>query len=73
MLSAAVPTYKMDLIRLDRYIGTYMITVMASEILTFLFVIYFMYKEGKAIKALGKQYIKVRRLMEIFFSWLTVE
>lgn len=60
--TAVVPVYKMKIIRLDRYIGTYMITVMVSEILTFLFVIFFIYKECKSFKALGKKYFKVWNL-----------
>ena len=52
----------MNMIILDRYIGTYMLTVLISEILTFLYVFYFMYKEIKAIKALGKKYFKVCKL-----------
>ena len=49
----------MDLIRLDRYIGSFMITVMVAEILTFLFIGYFIYREAKIFKAQGKKYFKV--------------
>jgi len=54
-----LPTYKMNLIRFDRYIGSFMITVMVSELLTFVYVIWFIYKEVKTFKAIGyKKYFK---------------
>jgi len=55
---AVVPVYKMNLIRLDRYIGSYMITVMVSEILTFLYIIYFFYREIKTFRASKGKYFK---------------
>ena len=59
VFTAVIPVYKMNLIRLDRYIGSFMITVMVSEILTFLYIVYFIYTEAKSFKALGKKYFKV--------------
>lgn len=59
---AVIPVYKMNLIKLDRYIGSYMITVMVAELLTFLYVFYFMYCEIKEFKKLGKKYFKVTNL-----------
>lgn len=59
-ITAILPTYKMNLIRFDRYIGSFMITVMVSELLTFVYVIWFIYKEVKTFKAIGyKKYFKV--------------
>lgn len=54
-----VPVYKMNLIKLDRYIGTFMLTVMVSEILTFIYIIYYIVKEIRTFKTLGRKYFKV--------------
>ena len=49
----------MNLIKLDRYIGTFMLTVMVSEILTFIYIIYYIVKEIRTFKTLGRKYFKV--------------
>lgn len=59
IIVAVIPVYKMDLIRLDRYIGSFMITVMVSEILTFIYIIYYIYREVKVFKVQGKKYFNV--------------
>ena len=45
-----------------------MITVMVSEILTFLYIVYFIYTEAKSFKALGKKYFKVK-IYGIYLIW----
>lgn len=53
-----LPVYKMTLIRLDRYNGTFTIVFLVSEILSLFYFIYYIYTECKAFKALGKKYFK---------------
>ena len=51
--------FKFHVMRLDRYVGPFMFVVMGGEILTLIFIIYFLVKEFRKLRKLGKAYFKV--------------
>ncbi|XP_013386006.1 uncharacterized protein LOC106155635 isoform X2 [Lingula anatina] len=54
----AWPFYKVQILRLDRYYGTYMFVVMACELITIIFIIYFLVREIRLIKQERREYFK---------------
>ncbi|XP_070579640.1 polycystin-1-like [Ptychodera flava] len=54
----ALPHIKFQTITVDRYSGPWMYIVMAGEAAFALFLLFFMYREGKSLKALKKKYFK---------------
>lgn len=51
--------FKFHVMRLDRYVGPFMFVVLGSEVLTLIFIIYFIVREVKKFRKQGKIYFKV--------------
>lgn len=64
-LPAAQPYPKLYIFRLGRYGGAFSYVVMASELVTIAFLIYFTVVETRKITKSGKQYFKVYRCCKI--------
>ena len=59
-MPAIEPYYKVAIFRLDRYVGSAALTTMVAEILTTVFFIFYLVREIKMIKRIGKkEYLKV--------------
>lgn len=56
---AVLPSYKVQIFRLDRYVGSQALTVMVAEILTTMYFIFYLVREIKAIRKQKKEYLKV--------------
>ncbi len=57
--SAGLPIFKFHVMRLNRYVGSFMFLVLAAEIFTVIFIIYFWVREIKKMKKQKKDYLKV--------------
>lgn len=62
----AIPYGQFSVSRLYNYIGSYSNFLLALEVVVILFMIYFMYREGKKVYKQGKRYFKG------FWNWLEV-
>lgn len=54
----AVPFPRFHIFRLDRYVGTFMYVVMASELLTVAFIVFFIFREAKKMMTERSGYFK---------------
>ena len=60
--------FKFHVMRLDRYVGAFMFVVLTAEILTLIFIIYFIVQEVKKFRKFGKEYFKVCCLEDFFLQ-----
>jgi len=65
-------SYKVQVFRLDRYIGSQALTAIVAEVLTTLFFIFYLVREVKSIRRLKKEYFKVRAFPELSVQLLLV-
>lgn len=66
---AVLPSFKLQIFRLDRYTGSAALTAMVAEILTVVYVIYYMVREIKVMKKMKKEYFKVHDPHWLFQSY----
>lgn len=59
VVSAALGFFRFHVLRLNRYTGSFMFAVLAAEILTFIFIIYYIQSEIKKIVKMKTAYFQV--------------